>query len=428
MSQTKKHEILFVWNYVEWGGVQIYLLGIMRLALAQGYRVKVLLPAGSSEKLLGYLTKESIPFEFFNARITVLPPNASLWRKILRRYTDARCGVIMGRKLAKQDLSNKIVQIDDASVWSNFWLKLYLSAKTHVFMTWHIAFPHNPHSWRQKILKLKYHLLARRSRYHLLASNEDMKKSLRPFLPENFWQRIPIAYTGVNTAEMRGALQENLQRRLLTKYQLPDEKLLVVSLANIIERKGFRVWLEAARLLTKSRRDLHFVWIGDGERRAEMLDLIKQANLDEFITVINPSVFGGERRELLQLLRLADIFVHPSFAEGLPGAMLEAMALGKPVVVSNVNAIPECVIDGENGFLIEAGNADGFAAAIAKLADNQTLRESFGSRAQQQVLTNFTEERCAEITLDYYEKCLSVDKQVGKFNEAIGSYADEKIS
>jgi glycosyltransferase involved in cell wall biosynthesis len=403
---NEKPEILFVWNYKEWGGVQIYLLGIMRYALRSGYRVKVLLPAGTSDNLLAYYRQENIPVEFFPANID-LSPAKNVWHKVRRRWRDLRTTLILFRTLTQQKSFPQIIQADLA-VWANFWLLLYLSLKTHVFITMHIATPFNPKSPRDFLTKIKYRLLCRLPNFHLMTSNGDMKNSLKPFLNENYWQKIPIAYTGVNSSEIRNILVVSFNRaEMLLKYDLPTDKILVFSLANIIERKGFRVWLKAAARLRADREDLFFVWIGDGECYAEMEGMIAESGLQKSVKIIRPSQFAGERKELLQLLRIGDIFAHPSYAEGLPGALLEAMALGKPVVASKVNAIPECVIDGTNGFLAEAGND----TDLAKLADNKTLRETLGEAAHQQVLSNFTEERCAEVTIAFYEKLLAGEAQ-----------------
>lgn len=401
MNHDEKPEIIFAWHYVEWGGVQIYFLGIMREAVRRGYKIKALMPQGSSEKLLGYFAKEQIPVEFFDARID-LSKAENAWQKIRRRLRDWRCLWILGRHLSKQNLRGKILQLD-IGVWTAFWLLVYLSLKTDVFVTMHIATPFNPKSLNDKLTRLKYRVLYSLRGFHLLCSNEDMKQSLKPFVPEKFWREIPIAYTGINTTEIQTALAADFDREwLLNKFGLPAGRLIVLSIGNIIERKGWRVWLEAVTKLKNEKP--FFVWFGDGDEREMMLDKIIESNLQNSVKIVSKREVGETRAELLEFFKLADVFVHPSFAEGLPGAMLEAMALGKPAIVSRVNAIPECVIDKENGFLIEAGDADGFAAAIQNLANDVNLREHFSKNGQTQVFENFTEEKCGSVTIDFYER------------------------
>ena len=396
-------EVLFVWNYTEWGGAQIYFLGIMRLLREMNVRVRAVMPEGTSEKLLGYFERENIPTSFFPARIDATKA-ANIRQKIGRRWNDLRCHWILARHLSESNLENKIVHIE-AAPWNAASLLFFLARKAHVFVTLHISQSDAP-TLRNRWIRLKYKLLCRLPKFHLLASNEDMRNSLRWFLDENFFDSIPVAYTGINTKEILGVLNLPLEReKLAQKYDLPENRLLVFSLGSIVERKGYRVLLETARHLKDE--NLFFVWVGDGEKLAEMQKLIIEFGLEDSVKIIRPAEIGENREDLLRLLRIADVFVHPSFAEGLPGAMLEAMALEIPVVVSEINAVPEAVKNTENGLLVRAGDAEGFAKAVSTLANDEKLRRRLAKKGQETVLKHFTEERCAEVTIDFYEKCLN---------------------
>ena len=403
-------EVLFVWNYTEWGGAQIYFLGIMRLLAAQNYKVRAVMPEGTSEKLLGYFEQENVPTSFFPARVDGQKAENS-WQKLRRRWNDLKCHYVLARHLSKFGLKDKIVQIE-AAPWNAASLLFFLALKTHVFVTLHISQNDQP-TPRNRWIKLKYKMLSVLPTFHLLSSNEDVRNSLKWFVGEEFFETIPLAYTGVNTKEIQTILNLPVEReKLLEKYDFPKDKLLVFSLGSVIERKGFRVLIEAARRL--KNENLYFVWIGDGEKREEMSDLIREFGLEKTFKNIRPFEIGENRLDLLSLLRLADVFVHPSYAEGLPGAMLEAMALGKPVVASKVNAIPEAVEYEETGLLVEAGDFIGFADAILRMAKDEHLRKSLGANAQAKVLKEFTEERCAEVTIDFYEKCLAKNRKENK--------------
>jgi glycosyltransferase involved in cell wall biosynthesis len=349
--------------------------------------------------------RESVPTSFFPARIDAAKAQ-SVWDKIGRRWNDLRCHWIVARHLSKLDLRDKIVQIE-AAPWNAASLLFFLALKTHVFMTLHIS-QNNAPTLRNRWIRLKYKLLCPLPKFHLLTSNDDMRQSLRWFIDREFFDSIPIAYTGVNTSEIKSILSLPLEReKFVQKYDLPENRLLIFSLGSIVERKGYRVLLEAAREL--KNENLFFVWIGDGEKFAEMQKMIAELNLNDSVKIIRPVEIGENREDLLRLLRIADVFVHPSFAEGLPGAMLEAMALQVPVVVSEINAVPEAVKNMENGVLVKAGDAEGFADAVSKLTNDEKLRAELGRNGQETVLNRFTEERCAEVTIDFYEKCLNVN-------------------
>jgi glycosyltransferase involved in cell wall biosynthesis len=89
-------------------------------------------------------------------------------------------------------------------------------------------------------------------------------------------------------------------------------------------------------------------------------------------------------------LARALVFTLPSYDEGLPMAMLEAMAAGKAIVVTPVGGIPEAVKDGENGLLVPAGDANALACALSKVLQDHLLRKSLGANARKTVETQFS--------------------------------------
>ncbi|MBC7796828.1 MAG: glycosyltransferase family 4 protein, partial [Pyrinomonadaceae bacterium] len=264
-NESKKPEIIYAWDYLEWGGVQILFLGIMRLAVAKGYKVTALMPVGTSEDLISYLKVENVVVEFFDAKID-LSKAKSFLHKIRRRLNDWNCNLILARNLARRDLSDKIVHID-AAPWSAFALLFYIALKTNVFITLHIAQPTAP-TLRNLWIKFKYRLLYMLPKFHLLASNREMHENLKWFATPEKWREVAFVHSGINTEEISTTLNTEFDRSgLKRKHGLPIDKKIVLALGNIVERKGFRVFTEAARMLQKDAPELVFVWVGDGEKR-----------------------------------------------------------------------------------------------------------------------------------------------------------------
>ena len=119
---------------------------------------------------------------------------------------------------------------------------------------------------------------------------------------------------------------------------------------------------------------------------------------------------GDERTDILSFFRVADVFALPSFVEGLPIALLEAMALGIPSISTNVNAIPEAIKTEETGILIEAGNSSQLAAAIKRLEEDKNLMTKLSAHGRDFVVGQFDEKVCADIVLKNYETALNSRK------------------
>jgi glycosyltransferase involved in cell wall biosynthesis len=235
-----------------------------------------------------------------------------------------------------------------------------------------------------------------------------MRDSLRPYVGDRFLQSIPVTYTAVDELEIRQALSEECNRSLICEqYGLPVDRILVFSLGQLIHRKGYLVLLDSIRRLREINPKLFFVWIGDGYLRPEIEDRIRSENLHNSVRVIPPKEIGPVRSDLIRLLGIADLFVHPSFSEGLPIALLEAMALGKACIASRVNAIPEAVTDGVSGVLVNPGDDIGFANAIAALAEDSDRRSALGNEGQAIVFSRFTEAIAARVMVVRYDSCVN---------------------
>ena len=106
------------------------------------------------------------------------------------------------------------------------------------------------------------------------------------------------------------------------------------------------------------------------------------------------------------MLRAADVFVHPSRLEGLPLAILEAMAAGLPVVASSVGGIPEAVVDGETGVLVPPGDPSALAAALLRVLESPDKGAALGARGHARARAEFSLERMTERYRDLYgEQC-----------------------
>ena len=139
----------------------------------------------------------------------------------------------------------------------------------------------------------------------------------------------------------------------------------LVSIGRLSEQKGQLVLVEAADLLRHSVASFEIVLIGDGPMREQLQKAITDRGLESHVRLIGWMDSAGVREQLL----LSRALVMPSFAEGLPVVIMEALALGRPVLSTSIAGIPELVKDGVNGWLVPAGSAEALGEGMRRVLD-----------------------------------------------------------
>ncbi len=404
MGHSNPKQIFYVWNYKEWGGAQIYFLGLIKEAKKTS-EIIVMLPRESDDQLLKFLDQPDVKIEFLQISSDIGEAK-SLLRKVRRHWRKLRSEIEVVVCLSKHDLKDSVVHIEFAP-WQSLLSLLYLCMKTNVFVTMHNSLP--PVSkFRYYIWKIKFALITNFKGFSMFPSNEDAKKSLKPLVSDAFFKKTVITYTNVNPDEIEFALESvNDSSQLKKRFGIPAEKVLVFCVGQFVDRKGRWTFLQAAQQILKSQKDIAFVWISNSKRSNEDIERILTYGLGENFVFITSDQVGSEHLDLFKLLRLADIFALVSFQEGLPISLLEAMALGIPSISTNVNAIPEAVKHLETGWLIEAGDSDHLVRAIEKLKADSDLRSKLALNGREYVLANFNEKVVAQIALKGYRDSLS---------------------
>lgn len=407
--QIEPKKIFYIWNYLEWGGAQIYFIGLMK-RIKEKTEVIALLPAESDLQLVNFLDNTNVPYKFFDT-YTDTKPAFSLKRKLQRHWNKIYSEFLLLRYLNQFDFRQSVIHIE-LTPWQSVLALLWLCVKTPVFVTLHNSLPPVAR-WRFLLWRLKFAIITRNKNFHIFASNEDSKNGFKALVSKRFFEKIKVTYTNVNPEEVEKALKFSIDKtEFCRKYDLPENKFLVFCVGQFIDRKGRWIFLEAAQQLLEKHKDVHFVWISNSKLNAEEFSKIKEFKVGESFTLINSEKIGGEHIDLFKVLRIADVFVLPSFVEGLPISLLEAMALGIPSISTNINAIPEAVKHLETGFLIEVGSANALSGAIEKLKSDKSLREKLSKNGRNFVLQNFNERQVAGIA--YREYCRAFQKQQTK--------------
>jgi glycosyltransferase involved in cell wall biosynthesis len=175
----------------------------------------------------------------------------------------------------------------------------------------------------------------------------------------------------------------------------PGERI-VVSAGRLSPDKGFDVLIRAAAVACTVDPGARFVVFGDGVLRDELPKQAAAAGLADKMA------FAGFRADLDQLMPHADVFVLPSYNEGLPNVVLEASAAGVPVVATAVSGTPEAVLDGQTGHLVAAGDAPALANRLLRLLGDAGLRRRMGRAGRALMTGRFTFAAQAEAYLDLF--------------------------
>ena len=200
--------------------------------------------------------------------------------------------------------------------------------------------------------------------------------------------------------------------RLVQDWRLPDDQSIILMPARLSRKKGHLVLVEALARL--GRKDLCCIIVGDDGRetayRKELIDLIHAKGLDGVVRLL------PQTQDMTAAYSLADVVVAPSIqAEGFGRVPVEAQAMGRPVVASDLGGFRETIVDGVTGLLFPPGDSLSLASAIAgALALTEGERAALAANATQNIQTKFTREHMCAATLSVYrELVLSERDRIG---------------
>lgn len=166
---------------------------------------------------------------------------------------------------------------------------------------------------------------------------------------------------------------------------------LFVSVGRLVQKKGFQYLIEACKHLKGLGKPFHCVIIGEGEERPALENLLARYQLEKELSFLGAKSQG----EVLDIIRRATAFVLPCIVtedgdrDGLPTVILEAMALGTPVISTDIAGIPEMISDGQSGLLVPEKDARRLAGAMGKLLDSEGDRERYAAAARAKAVEDF---------------------------------------
>lgn len=213
--------------------------------------------------------------------------------------------------------------------------------------------------------------------------------------------KIELIYQGTDVERFQST--EAGKRKALKRYPLPAKATpILASVGSFEHRKGHPILFEAiSRLVTDSLPNVHLMMVGDGPDGYALRNKAKELGIEQNIT------FFPFTDEPQYVFECADITVLPSlYKEGLPNVLLESMSMGVPVVSSNLGGVPEIVVNGKTGFMVEPGNAEQLADAILKLGNDHAGYIMMRQNARQLMTEKFDKKRQFDQFLKYFRSLL----------------------
>jgi glycosyltransferase involved in cell wall biosynthesis len=167
------------------------------------------------------------------------------------------------------------------------------------------------------------------------------------------------------------------------KLQIPDHVVVIGNVGRLSDQKNPLEWIHIAHRLSKEMENVIFLLVGDGPLRLDIEEEIKKLQLSEKV------ILTGLTRDVQSYLSIMDVFLITSLWEGLPRTVLQAMAMGIPVVAYKSGGIPEVVNNGISGYLCNQGDTDEMTKKTILLLKNPIMREEMGRKGRSMISNEF---------------------------------------
>jgi glycosyltransferase involved in cell wall biosynthesis len=235
-----------------------------------------------------------------------------------------------------------------------------------------------------------------------------------------------VVYDGADVADCEaGSTAESVPRDVRREFNIPDETTIIGMVARIDQQKDYETLAKAAARVVVAAPDAHFLVVGgysNDEAQRQHFEKVKlwlRAN-----NVVPHFTFTDFRTDVPRLLRAMDIVVLSTHYEGLPLALLEAMACGKPVVATAVDGVPEVVIDNRTGLLFSHRDDGGLASHLLSLIRDRPRAAHLGENARSFVQTHFNQAQFRDSIVALYRHVLARHRLSASMGSTLRPVAD----
>jgi glycosyltransferase involved in cell wall biosynthesis len=213
--------------------------------------------------------------------------------------------------------------------------------------------------------------------------------------------RVTTIYNGIDLFTFMN--MDHARERAMVRAELgiPSGANVLATVAVLRPQKGIQFLIRALPSILASSSDTYYLVVGSGSHHDALVEEARNAGVERRV------IFVGMREDVPRLLAASDVFVLPTLTEALPTVLAEAMAARLPVVASRVGGIPEMIVEGQNGLLVEAEDVEGLASACTRLLANPAERAALGAQGWKIANQKFNIERQVDQLKELYLEQLS---------------------
>jgi glycosyltransferase involved in cell wall biosynthesis len=227
--------------------------------------------------------------------------------------------------------------------------------------------------WKHNVLKMVDRATAAVSQCHFMAITDCVKQSAMRYTDFPA-QRISVIHRGVDLEKYSSAERDPIALR--EAQGLADSYPVLLNIGRLMPQKGQRFIIEAMPAILERYPTARLLFAGTGYLLEELQAMTNRLGVQRHVT------FLGKRNDIADLHAASDLFVFPSIWEGLGVSLIEAMAMGKPVVATNAGPFPEIVEAGSSGLLVDTGSADAVADAVIEMSASKERLAAMGQRSR----------------------------------------------
>jgi glycosyltransferase involved in cell wall biosynthesis len=231
---------------------------------------------------------------------------------------------------------------------------------------------------------------------HLAACSQTVLNPIHRRIPRS------VIYNGVDFDALQAPLPEAMRAELRQQQGIQPDDFLIGVTGRIFAGKDPLTVCRAAVRMAEAGRSFRILFLGTGPMRDDVMQFATEAGLEKQI------ILAGYQSNIRDWLHVLDAFAFPSLAEGLPMALIEAMAVGLPCVVSDFPAASEVITPGRDALQFKRGDDATLATLLMRLQDDPVLGQQLGQTARATVREKFTAKEMARQTAALYDTLINM--------------------